>query len=79
VDAGGQVVAETRTEFDGYFLFDRVPYGDYRLRIGRASAEAMGLGSETGQTVRIDRQTPSRRIGQLRLDSPARATAVAAR
>lgn len=79
VDAGGQVVAETRTEFDGYFLFDRVPYGDYRLRIGKASAEALGLASETGQGVRIDRQTPSRRIGQLRLDTPARATAVAAR
>ena len=79
VDAGGQVVVETRTEFDGYFLFDRVPYGDYRLRIGKASAEALGLDSETGQAVRIDRQTPSRRIGQLRLDSPARATAVAAR
>ena len=66
-DGTGQVVAETRSEFDGYFLFDRVPYGDYRLRIGRASAQALGVAADSGHRVRIDRQAPTVRTGAVRL------------
>jgi len=40
VDASGKVVAVTRTDFDGFFLFDRAPYGKYRIRIAKDSAEA---------------------------------------
>lgn len=79
VDAGGQVAASTRTEFDGYFLFDRVPYGDYRVRLGKASAEAIGARGELGTQIRIDRKTPTARIGQLRLEGAMRIAAGVAR
>ena len=29
VDAAGKVVGTARTDFDGFFLFERVPYGSY--------------------------------------------------
>ena len=35
VDAAGKVVATTRTDFDGFFLFERVAYGSYRFRLAR--------------------------------------------
>ncbi|MDM8010739.1 MAG: carboxypeptidase regulatory-like domain-containing protein [Parasphingorhabdus sp.] len=43
VDSAGRVVRETETEFDGFFLFDGVPYGQYSLRIGTLSAQAIGV------------------------------------
>lgn len=67
VNGSGQVAATTRSEFDGYFLFDRVPYGDYRLRIGRASAETLGVAAETGHGIRIDRKAPIFQAGAVRL------------
>ena len=39
-DTAGRVVRQVQSDFDGYVLFDAVPYGDYRLRIGAASAAA---------------------------------------
>jgi hypothetical protein len=33
VGSNGDVAASARTEYDGYFFIDRVPPGDYRLRI----------------------------------------------
>ena len=56
----GKVVATTRTDFDGFFLFERVPYGDYRIRLSSDSAQAAGLARELnvrglGQRREIDR------------------------
>jgi len=66
-DSAGQVATTTRSEYDGYFLFDRVPYGEYRLRIGRASAEILGVGADSGHTVRINRKAPTVHAGAVRL------------
>ena len=38
VDAKGVVVAKVRTEFDGYFIFERIRYGSYRLRASSGMA-----------------------------------------
>ncbi|MBX9645411.1 MAG: hypothetical protein K2W91_15100, partial [Novosphingobium sp.] len=63
----------TASDFDGYVLFDSVPYGQYRMRLGTKSAAALGLG--LGAELRIDRAHPSQRLGKLRLaPSPAAAT-----
>lgn len=43
VDGAGRIVRQTQTEFDGFFLFDGVPYGTYTLRIGQLSAQAIGV------------------------------------
>ena len=46
VDTRGNVAAEAISEFDGFFLFQRVPYGQYRLRVGAATAEKLGVASD---------------------------------
>ncbi len=38
VDGTGKVVATARTDFDGFFLFERVPYGNYQVRVAQTSA-----------------------------------------
>ena len=45
VDLRGNVVAETISEFDGFFLFQRVPYGEYRLRVGKDVARKLEVAS----------------------------------
>jgi hypothetical protein len=40
VDATGVVIGRTRTEYDGYFLFESVPYGRYSVRVATMSADA---------------------------------------
>lgn len=71
-DARGQAMAKTTTEYDGYFLFDKVPYGNYRLRIGAASAKALGAGAELGVAVSLDRANPTIRAGSVRIAGAAR-------
>jgi hypothetical protein len=43
VDRDGNVAAETISEFDGFFLFQRVPYGQYRLRVAEEAAAKLGV------------------------------------
>ena len=68
IDARGQVQQRAQTEFDGYVLFDRVPYGEYRLRLTAASAAALGARTDLGVGARIDRARPSARLGTLRIE-----------
>ncbi len=76
-DAAGRMVRQVQSDFDGYVLFDAVPYGEYRLRIGAASAAALGVRAELGAVLRIDRANPSLQLGRIRLQ-PAAAAQVAA-
>jgi hypothetical protein len=69
VDAAGAVVAQTLSEFDGYFLFDLVPYGSYRLRIAAPVAATLGVRPQLDLAVTIDRENPSHQIGVVRLES----------
>lgn len=45
VDQRGAVMAETISEFDGFFLFQRVPYGEYRLQVAQDAAEKLQIRS----------------------------------
>ena len=38
LDEAGKVVARTQTDYDGYFLFERVAYGRYSVRVATESA-----------------------------------------
>lgn len=78
VDPRGQVAARAVSEFDGYFLFDQVPYGDYRLRLGAGSAAALGARQDLGVALTIDRAHPDRNIGIVRLEAGTRAARIAA-
>ena len=61
VDSSGAVVATARTDFDGYFLFDRVPYGKYRIRVAKDSAEAARVEPDLHVDVSVtDRQAVAR-------------------
>ena len=48
VDGTGKVVATARTDFDGFFLFERVPYGNYRVRVAQSSAVAARIAADFG-------------------------------
>ena len=65
VNASGDVVAETRTDFDGFFLFQDVVYGQYRLRLSEATAKVFGLAQDNLAAVRIDDPDPVVRLGSL--------------
>ncbi len=68
VDGSGQVVLRGQSDFDGYLLFDSVPYGSYRLRLTETSARTLGVKAVLGGALRIDRGQPSLRLGHLRLE-----------
>jgi hypothetical protein len=48
VDANGKVVARTRTDYDGFFLFERVAYGSYAVRVSKDSASAAKIADDLG-------------------------------
>lgn len=77
-DQTGHVVRQVQSDFDGYVLFDAVPYGDYNLRVGAASAAALGVKPDLGAVLRIDRANPSLRLGRIRLQILATAQVAAA-
>lgn len=68
VDARGIVMSRTRSDFDGYFLFERVPYGQYRLRIAKASADAARLHAGLAGDVQVSGKAPSLHLGVTAAD-----------
>lgn len=77
-DPRGQVIAQAVSEFDGYFLFDQVPYGEYRLQLSQQSATALGVPRSTGFSLRLDRASPTARAGRVRLEGETRPAATIA-
>jgi len=67
VDAVGKVVASGRSDYDGFFLFDRIPYGRYRLRLTAESAHAAGVSSAIDRTIEISAQKSVVRTGPIRI------------
>ena len=62
VDAGGKVVGTSLTDFDGYFLFERVAYGSYTIRVAKSSASAAKIAADLGVHLVI---TPDKSIVRL--------------
>jgi hypothetical protein len=48
VDSAGKVVGTTLTDFDGFFLFERVAYGSYTIRAAAESAAAAKIAPDLG-------------------------------
>ena len=65
VDSAGKVVGTARTDFDGFFLFDRVAYGSYTLRISTSSAAAVKLSPDLGIKVEVSGKRPVARLGSI--------------
>lgn len=55
IDDDGEVVKETNSFFDGFFAFDQIRYGTYRLRIGQSARFAVVEGP--GKIV-VDAESP---------------------
>ena len=65
VDRSGKVAGTARTDFDGFFLFERVPYGAYRLRVSGASAGAAGIVSDLRVSLQVTTERSIVRLGSI--------------
>ncbi|MCA1654643.1 MAG: carboxypeptidase regulatory-like domain-containing protein, partial [Sphingomonadales bacterium] len=66
LDGSGKVVATARTDYDGYFLFDRVAYGRYGVCLAAASANAIHSAVAIDAKVVVSGERPTVRLGSLR-------------
>ena len=69
VDRGGNAVATAISEFDGFFLFQRVPYGEYRLRVVEDSAQALDVLRRLGEPLIVSREKEVARLGAVKLNA----------
>jgi hypothetical protein len=72
VDSTGKVVATERSDYDGFFLFDRVAYGAYTLQLSEASANAIHAQRSLGISLKV---TPDRsvvRLGTIQISAPTK-------
>jgi hypothetical protein len=67
VDAAGKVVGTTRTDFDGFFLFERVAYGHYSLRVAAPSATAAKIARDLDAHIEVTADKAVTRLGSLRV------------
>jgi hypothetical protein len=65
VDVTGKVVGTARTDFDGFFLFERIAYGDYSLRVTKDSAAAAKIASELGTRITVRPDKSIVRLGAI--------------
>ena len=71
LDATGNVVATTQSDFDGFFLFERVAYGRYSLRLAEESAQAVGVDRAIDATAEISPERTVIRLGVIRTQKRA--------
>jgi len=72
LDSSGAVVATARTDYDGYFLFERVPYGAYTVRIAKTSADAAQVPPELNVRATVREDEAVVRLGTIHVDPPPR-------
>ena len=53
IDEQGNMVAETRSAFDGFFLFELVKPGRYTVQVSREQMQRLGLVSTETKSVEI--------------------------
>lgn len=67
VDAAGKLVGTARSDFDGFFLFERVAYGRYTIRVAAESASAARVPVALGVAFSVDASKPVIRLGMIRV------------
>ena len=63
VNTEGRVASTTRSDFDGFFLFEGVPYGRYSVRIALGSANAARVSTALGGVLLVNGASPSVHLG----------------
>ena len=69
VDVAGKVVGTARTDFDGFFLFERVAYGRYSIRVSVASANAAKITPELGARFEVSPDRAVVRLGSIHVSN----------
>jgi hypothetical protein len=67
VGPDGVVVARAISEYDGFFLFDRVPYGRYTLKVSASSEMVLGRMGELAAGIELGPDRTVERLGTIRL------------
>lgn len=75
VDTRGAAMAQARSEFDGFVLFEKVPYGVYRVAVAAESAPALSGVPAVIASARVDRAQAVARLGRIVLHRAARLAA----
>jgi hypothetical protein len=65
VDSEGRVMARTTSEFDGFLLFEKVPYGRYSIRVTALAADAADVGTALVRGIIVSAESPSVHLGIL--------------
>jgi hypothetical protein len=65
IDASGHLAGTTRSDFDGFFLFERVAYGRYTIRVSRDSATAAKVMTPLGGAFEVSAAKSAVRLGAL--------------
>jgi len=65
LDKSGRVVKTARTEYDGFFLFESVPYGSYRLRVAALSANVVRVNPEITVLAELNSKRGTADLGQV--------------
>ncbi len=63
LDIAGRVVNTTRSEYDGFFLFEFVPYGRYKLRVAALAANIVGVEPTLAALVELGKSSGSVDLG----------------
>ncbi len=72
IDGDGRVALRTRTEYDGFFLFEGVPYGHYSLQVAQVSADAARITTHIGGPIQVGGRTPLAHLGSLTAEAQVR-------
>jgi hypothetical protein len=67
LDSTGKVIATTLTDFDGYFLFERVAYGTYSIRVAKSSAKTAKISEDLGIKLKVSPDKAIVRLGSIRV------------
>jgi hypothetical protein len=65
IDKNGRVVKTTRSEYDGFFLFESVPYGAYKLRISPLAANVVKVNPEITVVAELNSKRGTADLGQI--------------
>ena len=65
LDAAENALARTQTDYDGYFLFERIAYGRYTVRVAAESAAAAKIMPQLEASASIDEDKSVSRLGSI--------------
>lgn len=58
VDAQGKVAARAKSEFDGFFILQKLPLGTYRMRLDEDQLSKLGLTASGARDITLTRHNP---------------------